>query len=120
MHRPTSGRRRSASTTPSWATSSGTLTSPGGTTATLFERDGSGGNNLCQVVFDDAAARAVHVGGGGGRPVHRQLAPGGRRSTDLLTAPVDGDWTFKVVDGAARDTGSIRAVSLHVTGFAAD
>jgi subtilisin-like proprotein convertase family protein len=35
----------------------------------------------------------------------------------FLAAPVDGTWTFKVTDGAGADTGSIRAVSLHVTGF---
>ena len=35
----------------------------------------------------------------------------------FLDAPVTGTWTFKVVDAAPRDTGSIRAVSLHVTGF---
>jgi hypothetical protein len=29
----------------------------------------------------------------------------------------DGDWSLKVVDGARIDTGSIRAVSLHLTGF---
>src|SRR4029079_7254419 len=32
-----------------------TLTSPSGATATLFSHEGGSGNNLCQVVFDDAA-----------------------------------------------------------------
>jgi hypothetical protein len=35
----------------------------------------------------------------------------------LLALSVDGDWTFKVVDEARIDTGSIRAVSLQLTGF---
>ena len=34
----------------------GTLIAPAGATARLFQRAGGGGNNLCQVVFDDAAA----------------------------------------------------------------
>jgi subtilisin-like proprotein convertase family protein len=37
--------------------------------------------------------------------------------SQFLAAPVDGTWTFHVTDGAAFDTGSIRAVSLHITGF---
>jgi hypothetical protein len=35
----------------------------------------------------------------------------------IAGGPADGDWTLKVVDGARIDTGSIRAVSLHLTGF---
>ena len=53
---------------------------------------------------------AVRVGAGRRRPVHR--APGGRttRWRRCSTTPVDGTWTFKVTDGAAADTGSMRAV----------
>jgi subtilisin-like proprotein convertase family protein len=93
-----------------------TLTAPGGESATLFAGDGGSGNNLCQVVFDDAAATAFD-----GVPAARAPFTGTWRPDTaldpLLTAAVDGEWTFKVVDGAARDTGSIRAVSLHLTGF---
>ena len=35
----------------------GTLTSPAGKVAVLFQRSGGNSENLCQVVFDDAAAR---------------------------------------------------------------
>ena len=35
----------------------------------------------------------------------------------LLDASADGNWTFTVTDSAAHDTGSIRAVSLELTGF---
>jgi subtilisin-like proprotein convertase family protein len=38
----------------------------------------------------------------------------------FLSAPVDGTWTVKVVDTAAEDTGSLRAVSLRITGFVTD
>ena len=62
----------------------GTLTSPGGATATLFQRSGSGGNNLCQVVFDDAAETPFTSRRGGGRPVHRHLA-----AADAARGPAD-------------------------------
>jgi len=96
----------------------GTLTGPGGATATLFARSGAGGNNLCQVVFDDSAAAPF-------ASVTSTLAPftGTWRPAEsldaLLSAPVDGDWTFTVVDAARLDIGSIRSVSLHITGFVA-
>ena len=35
-----------------------------------------------------------------------------------VTIPVDGAWTFHVVDAAPVDIGSIRAVTLHVRDFA--
>jgi subtilisin-like proprotein convertase family protein len=94
----------------------GTLTSPTGRTATLFSRSGGSGNNLCQVVFDDGAAQPFAV-------VTSDLAPysGTWRPADplgpFLDSPIDGTWTFAVADLVAADTGSIRAVSLHITGF---
>jgi hypothetical protein len=36
---------------------------------------------------------------------------------NLLAGLADGTWTFSVADDARLDVGSIRAVSLHVTGF---
>jgi subtilisin-like proprotein convertase family protein len=94
----------------------GTLTSPSGATATLFSGSGLGGNNLCKVVFDDTAAAPFSS-------VTEDLAPftGRWQPADplagLLGAPVDGTWTFSVVDDAAVDTGPIRAVALHIKGF---
>jgi subtilisin-like proprotein convertase family protein len=93
-----------------------TLTAPGGRSATLFSGDGGSGNNLCQVVFDDTATTAFD-----GVPAARAPFTGTWRPDDpldpLLADSADGDWTLTIVDGAARDTGSIRAVSLHLTGF---
>lgn len=96
----------------------GTLTAPGGQTATLFSGTGGGGNNLCKVVFDDAAAAPFAPLAASAAPFTGTWRPAAPLDP-LLTAAVDGDWTFKLVDDAARDTGSIRAVSLHVTGFEA-
>ena len=94
----------------------GTLTGPGGTPATLFSHTGGGGNNLCQVVFDDAAAQPFATLTSARAPFTGTWRPA-EPLDPLLSAPVDGDWKFTVVDTAARDTGTIRAVSLHVTGF---
>ncbi|MFB9903380.1 S8 family serine peptidase [Allokutzneria oryzae] len=94
----------------------GTLTSPGGVTATLFQRNGGNGNNLCQVVFDDNAAQPFSS-------VSQAQAPftGTWRPTTplaaLTKASADGTWTFKVVDAVASDKGSIRAVSLKLNGY---
>jgi subtilisin-like proprotein convertase family protein len=93
-----------------------TLTAPGGPSATLFSGDGGSGNNLCQVVFDDAATTAFD-----GVLASRAPFTGTWRPDDpldpLLADSVDGEWTLKVVDQAARDVGSVHAVSLHLTGF---
>jgi subtilisin-like proprotein convertase family protein len=96
----------------------GTLTGPGGQSVTLMDRDGAGGNNLCQVVFDDTAARSFSTAASANAPFTGSWRPAAGRLEDFLLSPVDGDWTFKVADLALRDTGSIRAVSLDITGFA--
>ena len=95
----------------------GTLTSPDGQTAELFSGADGGGNNLCQVVFDDAADHAVLDRGHRRRAVHRHVVAGpaaeladhgaGRRHVDVQRRPT----------AATFDTGTLRAVSLHVTGF---
>lgn len=94
----------------------GTLTSPSGQTATLFSRDGDGGNNLCQVVFDDSAAQPFSTVTSDDAPYTGTWRPMDPLSS-LLGQPVDGTWTFKVADVAPADVGSVRAVSLHITGF---
>ncbi|KAA2261731.1 S8 family serine peptidase [Solihabitans fulvus] len=96
----------------------GTVTSPSGQTAVLFQRNGSSGHNVCQAVFDDSAGTPFSS-------VTSSLAPftGKWRPAKPLGAlvgqPADGNWTIKVVDAAAGDTGSIRAVSLRLTGYVA-
>ena len=94
----------------------GTLTAPDGTTAILFSRSGAGGNNICQAVFDDAAdtpfdgvSSSLNPFTGTWQPLTPLAA--------LRASAVDGTWTFHAVDAAGIDTGSIRAFSLHITGF---
>jgi subtilisin-like proprotein convertase family protein len=96
----------------------GTLTSPSGATAVLFQRRGGPGHNFCQVVFDDNAATAFSSVSSANAPFTGSWKPQSGLGL-LLTDPVDGTWTFKVVDGGPVDTGSIRAVSLHLNGFVA-
>ncbi len=56
----------------------GTLTSPSGQTVTVFDDEGGSGNNLCQVVFDDAATTPFAPGAQRSGAVHRHL---GRRTS---------------------------------------
>ncbi|MEV4316327.1 S8 family serine peptidase [Actinocrispum sp. NPDC049592] len=93
----------------------GTLKSPSGATAVLFSNSGSSGNNMCKVVFDDKATTPF-------RGVSSDLAPytGTWRPFQPfgnVIGNADGTWTFTLVDTAARDTGTLRNVSLHVSGY---
>ncbi|MEU4804535.1 S8 family serine peptidase [Actinosynnema sp. NPDC023587] len=94
----------------------GTLTSPSGATATLFQRSGGTGANLCQVVFDDSAARAFSTVTSSNAPFTGSWRGNGSLNA-LLADSVDGTWTFKVTDNAASDRGSIRTVALHLNGY---
>ncbi|WP_243727344.1 S8 family serine peptidase [Actinocrispum wychmicini] len=93
----------------------GTLTSPSGASAVLFANSGGTGNNLCKVVFDDSAALPFKGVGSDKAPFTGTWRPA--QSLNALLGPADGTWTFKVVDTAGADTGSVRAVSLHVSGY---
>ncbi|MBI1764628.1 MAG: proprotein convertase P-domain-containing protein [Acidobacteria bacterium] len=103
------------------------LTSPQGTTIVLMDRPGSAANsgrNFCQTVLDDDSAGATSI---------QQISP-------LLTSPVgppysstfnpanplaafdgenpNGNWTLNVADLSPEDTGTVRGVSLVLSGFA--
>jgi subtilisin-like proprotein convertase family protein len=93
-----------------------TLIAPGGRSARLFQGAGAGGNNLCKVDFDDKAAAPFSSVTSARAPFTGTWRPD-EPLADLLADPVDGTWTFRAVDGARLDTGSIRAVSLELTGF---
>ncbi|WP_410669364.1 S8 family serine peptidase [Amycolatopsis sp. cmx-4-68] len=94
----------------------GTLTSPSGAKATVFQRNGSSGKNLCQVVFTDTAAAAFSTVTSANAPFTGSWRPT-QALTGLTGAVVDGTWTFGVVDAAGGDAGSIRSVALHLNGF---
>lgn len=94
----------------------GTLTNPSGVSARLFSRNGGSGNNLCQVVFDDAATAPFSSVSSDDAPCTGSWKPADPLAS-LVTTPVDGDWVFTVSDNASGDTGNLRAVSLHLTGY---
>lgn len=95
----------------------GTLTAPSGAKATVFQRNGSSGKNLCQVVFTDSAAAAFSTVTSANAPFTGTWRPTQALTAGLTGAVVDGTWTFSVVDAAGGDAGSIRAVALHLNGF---
>jgi subtilisin-like proprotein convertase family protein len=94
----------------------GTLTAPDGRSATLFSRTGGGGNNLCQVVFDDTAATPFASALSTNAPFTGTWKPNSALS-GLRLSPADGTWTLNVADRVGTDIGSIRAFSLHLTGY---
>ncbi|WIX97954.1 S8 family serine peptidase [Amycolatopsis mongoliensis] len=95
----------------------GTLTAPSGAKATVFQRNGGSGKNLCQVVFADNAAAAFSSVTSANAPFTGTWRPTQSLTGGLTGAAVDGTWTFAVVDAAGGDVGSIRSVALHINGF---
>jgi subtilisin-like proprotein convertase family protein len=96
------------------------LRAPSGRTVTLFSAPGgvgNSGNNFCQTVLDDGAANSIQnvvIGQapftGSFRPLQSLGAFAGENAT--------GAWTLHAQDDAFIDTGSVRAFSLAVSGFA--
>ncbi|MGH3759419.1 S8 family serine peptidase [Actinophytocola sp.] len=93
----------------------GILTSPTGASATVFSGSGGGGNNMCQVVFADAAENPFTSVTSSQAPFTGTWQP--NDPLGGLRGPADGDWTLRAFDLVGADTGSIRAVSLHINGY---
>ena len=94
----------------------GQLIAPNGATATVFSNNGSGGNNLCKVVFDDSAAASFATVTSADAPYTGSWKPISPLDA-LRAAPADGTWKFFVRDTAGLDTGSVRAVTLNLFGY---
>jgi hypothetical protein len=92
------------------------LTAPSGASALLFSGVGGPGKNLCQVVFDDNAATpfaqvtADNAPFTGSWRAATPLAP-------LHHSSVDGTWKLFVSDTIPGLNGTLRAFSLHFTGY---
>ncbi|WP_037321186.1 S8 family serine peptidase [Amycolatopsis orientalis] len=95
----------------------GTLTAPSGAKATVFQRNGASGNNLCQVVFADNAATPFSSVTASNAPFTGTYKPAQALGGLTSGTAADGTWTFTATDVAGGDTGSIRSVSLHINGF---
>ncbi|MDX2042925.1 MAG: proprotein convertase P-domain-containing protein [Acidobacteriota bacterium] len=103
------------------------LTSPAGTTVTIISRPGGSGNsgkNFCQTLLDDDAADAMSIGSIASNGPTPQGPPytGTFKPSNALSAfdgeNPNGTWLLTVVDAFAGDSGSVRAFSLQLTGFA--
>lgn len=103
------------------------LTSPAGTTVTIISRPGGSGNsgkNFCQTLLDDDATDAMSIGSIAqngpvpqGPPYTGTFKPANSLSAFDGENP-NGTWLLTVVDAFAGDSGSVRAFSLQLTGFA--
>lgn len=96
----------------------GTLATPDGTVVQLFSNVGGEGHNFCQTVFDDAASAPIQDAFSVQAPFSGRFIPQ-QPLAGLDGHSADGTWHFTVADLAGNDTGTIRAFSLHLTGYAA-
>src|SRR5207302_4376177 len=91
-----------------------TLTSPLGTTVTLIAATGSTGHNFCQTVLDDNAALLIQNVQAADAPFTGTFSPD-QALAGFVGEDTAGTWVLGVSDGAASDTGSVRAFSIDVT-----
>lgn len=94
----------------------GRLTSPAGTSITLFDRDGGPGRNFCRTLFASSGTQPISAASPDQAPFTGTWRPE-QSLTALNGTNGDGTWTFTVVDTAQVDSGTLRKVSLHVNGF---
>ncbi len=88
------------------------LRSPGGTSVTLSNRRGAGGNNFTNTVFDDEASTAISAGSA---PFSGSFRAEGLLS-DFDGQDAFGTWTLTVSDNEALDVGSINSWALDIAG----
>jgi len=93
-----------------------TLTSPSGRTMTLISGAGGSGNNFCQTLLRDGAATSIQSVLSTAAPFTGTFSPA-QPLAKFTGDTANGTWTLHVTDNAAVDTGSVRAVSLDITGF---
>ena len=84
------------------------LIGPDGTTVTLANRNGSGGDNYTDTAFDDEAATAI---GAGAAPFTGSFRPVEPLST-FDGKSVAGTWTLRVSDMAGEDVGTLSGWGL--------
>jgi subtilisin-like proprotein convertase family protein len=96
-----------------------TLTSPQGTTVTLMNRPGNGGdgNNFCHTTLDDEGGASIQSIDAFGAPYSGTYTPTTPLAAFRGQNP-NGTWTLRVADFVGDDTGSVRAFSLAITGSA--
>jgi len=89
-----------------------TLTSPGGTSIVLSNRNGSSGDNYIDTVFDQEGSTSITSGTA---PFTGVFQP--EEDLSVLYGEFSGgDWTLNVSDNAGGDTGTIDSWSLEICG----
>jgi len=88
-----------------------TLRSPAGTLIPLSTRRGGWGNNMCNTVFDDAAALAISSITATGNPWSNTYRPE-QPLAAFNGQSAEGVWTLRVVDNVAGEAGWIRGFSV--------
>ncbi|MBN9427044.1 MAG: IPTL-CTERM sorting domain-containing protein [Burkholderiales bacterium] len=91
-----------------------TLRAPDGTEVVIGQWADGGGNNLCQVVFDDAEAAQLLTVPSVNAPFTGRYRPFSPLSA-FAGRPANGTWTLLAQDFFSEDTGSIRAWSIDIT-----
>ncbi|HVX84024.1 MAG TPA: proprotein convertase P-domain-containing protein [Phycisphaerae bacterium] len=87
------------------------LIAPDGTSVTLFSGIGGSGDNFFGTTLDDSASTTISSAS---PPFAGTYKPSSGTLSTFNGHSPDGTWTFKVVDGARQDTGSIIAWSLSI------
>jgi subtilisin-like proprotein convertase family protein len=95
-----------------------TLTSPAGTVIDFCSDNGGGGNNMCNTVFDDAAAASITSILSTGAPWSGTYRPEVAFSAFNGQNP-NGVWTLRVADDISSDLGTIRAFRVTIRGQSA-
>jgi subtilisin-like proprotein convertase family protein len=96
------------------------LTSPAGTTVKLMDRPGgpgNSGNNFCGTVLSDGAASSIQNVAAGQAPYTGTFKPASPLAA-FNGQNANGTWVLNASDLAPIDSGSVRAFTLLVTGFA--
>jgi subtilisin-like proprotein convertase family protein len=96
-----------------------TLTSPSGTTISLFNRAGgenNSGNNFCQTTLDDAGTNSIQNIAIAGAPWVGTFSPAAPLAAFIGEDP-NGVWILHMTDHVTIDSGSVRAFALNFTGF---
>ena len=81
------------------------LTSPGGTSITLFNGVGSSGENFQDTILDDEAITSIESGAA---PFNGRFQPQDSQGLGIFDGTVAaGEWTLNVTDNAALDSGRL-------------
>jgi subtilisin-like proprotein convertase family protein len=93
-----------------------TLSSPSGRQIVLISGAGGSGNNFCQTLLRDTAATSIQSILSTQAPFTGTFKPN-QPLAKFIGDTANGSWTLNVADNAGVDVGSVRAVSLDISGF---